>query len=174
MVIFGALRRSLMYPPTSSLPVCRSVGSENANGGCRMTAWREGSTPAPKLKLGMSNQFFVRDAMGESVFLEGLSNVRIFFVFCAKIDISRKKCRKRRPARIAQCTNVQSAKRSTIEHQTGFRSEKNSPHGVVLRTPGRVGSVGVPTATGYYTADGAPGSVWALWRLQCPFIHIFT
>ena len=57
-----------------------------------MTAWREGSTPAPKLNLGMSNQFFVRDAMGESVFLEGLTNVRNFFVFCAKIDISREKC----------------------------------------------------------------------------------
>ena len=67
------------------------VGSENANGGCRMTAWREGSTPAPKLKLGMSNQFFVRDAMGESVFLEGLPNKRIFLFFCAKNDISRQK-----------------------------------------------------------------------------------
>ena len=69
------------------------IGSENANGGCRMTAWREGSTPAPKLKLGMSNQFCVRDAMGESVFLEGLVNVRIFCFFCAKNDISRKKSR---------------------------------------------------------------------------------
>ena len=82
--------------------------------------------------------FFVRDAMGQSVFLGRLSNVKIF-VFCAKIDISRKKYRKRRPARIAQCTNVQSAKRSAVEHQTGFRSDKYSPHGEVWRTPGRAG-----------------------------------
>ena len=60
------------------------LGSENVNGGCRMTAWREGSTPAPKLNLGMSNQFFVRDAMGESVFLEGLSNERIFLFLARK------------------------------------------------------------------------------------------
>ena len=69
-----------------------SIGSENANWGCRMTAWREGSTPGPELNFGMSNQFFVRDALGESVFLGPLSNVRNFFLFfCAKIDISRKK-----------------------------------------------------------------------------------
>ena len=36
----------------------------------------------------MSNQFFVRDAMGESVFLGTLPKVKIF-VFCAKIDISK-------------------------------------------------------------------------------------
>ena len=36
------------------------------------------------------------------------------------------------------------------------------------------GGVGVPTATRCYTPDDAPGSVWALWRLQCPFIYIFT
>ena len=139
-----------------------------------MTAWREGSPPGPKLNLGMSNQFFVRDAMDESVFVDRLSNVSICFVFCAKIDISRKKCRKRRPARIAKCTHAKSAKRSTIEHQTGFRSDKYSPHGEVLRTPGRGGCVVVPAAWLYYTADGTPGSVWALWRLQCSFIHIFT
>ena len=40
-----------------------------------MTAWREGSTPGPELNFGMSNQFFVRDAMGESVFLEGLTRL---------------------------------------------------------------------------------------------------
>ena len=56
-----------------------------------MTAWREGSTPAPKLKLGMSNQFFVRDAMGESVFLEGLPNVRIFLFFARKTTFPAKK-----------------------------------------------------------------------------------
>ena len=56
-----------------------------------MTAWREGSSPAPKLNLGMSNQFFVRDAMGESVFLLGLTNVRIFLFFLRENDISRKK-----------------------------------------------------------------------------------
>ena len=55
-----------------------------------MTAWREGSTPGPELNLGMSKQFFVRDAMDESVFVDRLSNVSICFVFCAKIDISRK------------------------------------------------------------------------------------
>ena len=56
-----------------------------------MTAWREGSPPAPKLNLGMSNQFFVRDAMGESVFLEGLPNVRIFLFFARKTTFPAKK-----------------------------------------------------------------------------------
>ena len=56
-----------------------------------MTAWREGSPPAPKLNLGMSNQFFVRDAMGESVFLEGLVNVRIFCFFARKMTFPAKK-----------------------------------------------------------------------------------
>ena len=40
----------------------------------------------------MSNQFFERDAMDESIFVDRLSNVRNFLFFCAKIDISRKKC----------------------------------------------------------------------------------
>ena len=41
--------------------------------------------------LGMSNQFFVRDAMGESVFLEGLPNVRIFLFFARKTTFPAKK-----------------------------------------------------------------------------------
>ena len=57
-----------------------------------MTAWREGSETGPAQNLGMSNQFCVRDAIGESVFLGAFPNVKIF-VFCAKNDISRKKCR---------------------------------------------------------------------------------
>ena len=69
------------------------VGSENANGGCRMTVWREGSATGPKLNFGMSNQFFERDAMDESIFVDRLSNIRYFCVFCANIAISRQKCR---------------------------------------------------------------------------------
>ena len=58
-----------------------------------MTAWREGSATGPKLNFGMSNQFFERDAMEESVFLDTLPKVKIFLFFSAKIDISRKKSR---------------------------------------------------------------------------------
>ena len=58
-----------------------AVGSENVNGGCRMTAWREGSETGPKLNLSMSNQFCVRDAMEESDFMDSFPNVQIFFVF---------------------------------------------------------------------------------------------
>ena len=50
----------------------------NANRGCRVTAWREGSETGPKLNLSMSKQFCVRDAMGESVFLGTVPNVQIF------------------------------------------------------------------------------------------------
>ena len=49
----------------------------NANRGCRVTAWREGSETGPKLNLSMSKQFCVRDAMGESVFLGTVPNVQI-------------------------------------------------------------------------------------------------
>ena len=48
------------------------VGSENVNGGCRMTAWREGSATGPKLNLSISDQFFVLEAMDESVFVDTL------------------------------------------------------------------------------------------------------
>ena len=49
-----------------------AVGSENVNGGCRMTAWREGSATGPKLNLSISDQFFVLEAMDESVFVDTL------------------------------------------------------------------------------------------------------
>ena len=50
----------------------KSVGSENVNGGCLMTAWREGSATGPKLNLSISDQFFVLEAMDESVFVDTL------------------------------------------------------------------------------------------------------
>ena len=43
-----------------------------------MTAWREGSETGPKLNFGMSNQFFERDAMEESVFVDTFPKVKIF------------------------------------------------------------------------------------------------
>ena len=61
------------------------LGSENVNGGCRMTAWREGSETGPKLNLSMSNQFCVRDAMEESDFMDSFPNVQIFLFFCARV-----------------------------------------------------------------------------------------
>ena len=82
----GHERGVLMHHHPPVLDLCR-VGSKNVNGGCRMTAWREGSATGPELNLSMSNQFFVRDAMDESVFVGTLPNVGIF---CTKIDISRK------------------------------------------------------------------------------------
>ena len=49
-----------------------------------MPAWREGSTPGPKLNFGMSNQFCVRDAMEESDFMVSFPNVQIFLFFARK------------------------------------------------------------------------------------------
>ena len=73
------------------LPETGILGSENANGGCRMTAWREGSATGPKLNFGMSNQFFERDAMEESVFLDTLPKVKIFLFFPRKSTFPAKK-----------------------------------------------------------------------------------
>ena len=56
-----------------------------------MTAWREGWEIGPKLNLGMSNQFCVRDAMEESDFMDSFPNAQIFLFFARKTTFPAKK-----------------------------------------------------------------------------------
>ena len=111
-----------------------SIGSENVNGGCRMTAWREGSSPGPELNLGMFNQFFVRDAMDESVFVDRLSNVSICFVFCAKIDISRKNVESvcQRESRSAPTQKVRKEAQSSTKQGSDLTNTRRTARCCVL------------------------------------------
>ena len=103
-----------------------------------MTAWREGSTPAPKLKLGvklgMSNQFFVRDAMGESVFLEGLSNERIFLFFARKSTFPAKNAESvgQRESRSAPTYRVRKEAQSSTKQGSDPRNTRRTARCCVL------------------------------------------
>ena len=99
-----------------------------------MTAWREGSPPAPKLNLGMSNQFFVRDAMGESVFLEGLVNVRIFCFFARKTTFPAKKADSvgQRESRSAPTYRVRKAAQSSTKQGSDPRNTRRTARCCVL------------------------------------------
>ena len=152
-----------------------AVGSENVNGGCRMTAWREGSETGPKLNLSMSNQFCVRDAMEESDFMDSFPNVQIFFCFFAwKSTFPAKNADSvgQHESRSAPTYRVQKEAQLSIKQGSDATNTRCTARCCVPSEGG--GGLRVPAAWLYYTADDAPGSPQALWRLQCPFIYIFT
>ena len=82
----------------------------------------------------MSNQFFVRNAMGESVFLAGLTNVRIFFVFLRENDISRKKADSvgQRESRSAPTYRVRKAAQSSTKQGSDPRNTRRTARCCVL------------------------------------------
>ena len=84
--------------------------------------------------LGMSNQFFVRDAMGESVFLEGLPNVRIFCFFARKTTFPAKKADSvgQRTSRSAPTYRVRKEAQSSTKQGSDPRNTRRTARCCVL------------------------------------------
>ena len=111
-----------------------AVGSENVNGGCRMTAWREGWEIGPKLNLGMSNQFCVRDAMEESDFMDSFPNAQIFLFFARKTTFPAKKADSvgQRESRSAPTYRVRKAAQSSTKQGSDPRNTRRTARCCVL------------------------------------------
>ena len=99
-----------------------------------MTAWREGSATGPKLNLSMSTQFFVRDAMGESVFLDTLPNVKIFCFFARKTTFPAKKADSvgQRESRSAPTYRVRKEAQSSTKQGSDPRNTRRTARCCVL------------------------------------------
>ena len=99
-----------------------------------MTAWREGSTPGPELNLGMFNQFFVRDAMDESVFVDRLTNVRIFLFFARKSTFPAKNAESvgQRESRSAPTYRVRKEAQSSTKQGSDPRNTRRTARCCVL------------------------------------------
>jgi len=82
----------------------------------------------------MSNQFCVRDAMEESDFMDSFPNAQIFFVFCAKNDISRKKADSvgQRESRSAPTHRVRKEAQSSTKQGSDPRNTRRTARCCVL------------------------------------------